>query len=448
MASFFGITLRKRREPSGVTMLRKKCLSILLLLTPPLSAQNVVVDWVGKNIISSPSKINKKTKAEIYVENVNDVLYTYSIQVTGVPRVDNDFGALEKGFVVGKGAGEGAANPCDDPVKAVQIATAELGAAVSTFYHLPETQSKSCSKATPCSINIADTRVAWTSGVAPKANTASAALAHLQQLPICQKAYSKEIGDLQTALDSVTDRSAYIFSPHHTISTETTLEPDVDYTVDVKELYMTTGVSTGIQTNADTLSVKFQPATDRLTLSAGVLFSEIQNRGYTSQVEPNATGTGTQNVLAVSGINEFSPLAVALLNYEIPPIKKLSFGNDDIGLAVSSGPVIRLSSSSNTSSFGYFVGIGVHLYHRFYISPGVHIGEFADYPPGFSAPGQIVPPGLGTPIPINRFTARFSFGVTYKAKDFSSLGLSASTQTTPSPASKLQSPAPAQTGKK
>jgi hypothetical protein len=410
-----------------------KLFPLVLLLTPSLFAQSVVVDWVGKNLVSSPAKIDKKTKAEIDVQNVNDVLYTYSIQITAVPRVDDDFGAIAKAFVVGKGAVEGAANPCDDAVKAAQTATTDLGAAVKSFYQLPETQSKTCSSKAPCSINIKDTRTAWTTGVTPKANTASTALTTLQQLPICQKTYSKEIDDLQAALNNVSDRSAYLFSEHHVVSAETTLEPDIDYTVDVKELYVGTGSSSGTQTSADTLSVKFSPATDRLTLSAGALFSEIQNRGYTSQVAPNPAGTGTQNVLAVSGISTLSPLALALLNYELPSIGKLSFGNDDIGLALSTGPVLRLGSQSNTTSFGYFIGLGVHLYHRFYISPGVHIGQFADYPPGFSAPGQIIPSGLGTPTPVNRYTARFSFGITYKAKDFSSLGLKTTTQATPSP---------------
>jgi hypothetical protein len=109
---------------------------------------------------------------------------------------------------------------------------------------------------------------------------------------------------------------------------------------------------------------------------------------------------------------------VALLNYEIPKAS-----SDYIGLAISTGPVIRISSASSTSSFGYFAGIGVHLYHRFYISPGFNLGQFADNPPGLSS-GSTVPAGIGTPIPINRWTWRFGFALTYKTKDFSSLGLS------------------------
>lgn len=410
-----------------------------LFIVSSLSAQNVVVDWVAKSLVSSPSKINKKTTIEIEVQNVNDVLYTYSIQISGTPRADNDFAAIASAFGAQKGATEGA-DPCPPLATTVQSSSANLGSAVTAFYKLPETQSKTCSQKAPCSINLKDTRSAWTAGVEPKVTAATTALTALQQLPICQKTYVSPITDLQSALSKVNDTQAYLFSDNHSISTETTLEPDIDYAVAVKELYISSGSSVGTQTNASTLSVTFSPATDRLTLSAGALFSEIQNRAYTSQAAPNLTGTGTQNVLAVSGISTFSPLALALLNYELPSFGKVSFGNDDIGLAVSTGPALRLGSKSNTSSFGYFMGLGVHLYHRFYISPGVNIGEFADYPPGFTAPNQPVPSGLGTLTPTNRYTARFSFGITYKTKDFSSLGLTTGTQTSPSPTASKTAP--------
>jgi hypothetical protein len=128
----------------------------------------------------------------------------------------------------------------------------------------------------------------------------------------------------------------------------------------------------------------------------------------------------------------FSPNAVALLNYQIPSLGKVKLSGDDFGLAVSSGPVIRLGTQAGTSSFGYFVGLGLHLYHRFYLTPGLHVGQFADYPPGFSYSGQAVPAGLGTLVPVTRYTTRFALGVTYKAKDFSGLGLTPSTASKPS----------------
>ena len=416
-------------------MRRLAWLGIFLLLPSCLFGQNVVVDWVGRVLVSSPAKINQKTQAQVQVTNVNDVLYKYSVQITATPRVDDDFSAIASAFTATKGAGESAALSCPpDTVKAVDTATTDLGNAVATFYQLPENQSDKCSKTAPCSININDTRAAWKKNVQPKVDAANQALTNIQNIPICQNKFSTDIKALQAALKDVDDKAAYLNSNNHVITMEVTLEPDTDYAVDIKELYLSSGSSAGTQTTAPTLSVKFSPATDQLTLSAGALLSEIQNRAYTSQAAPTSTGT-TQNVLTVSGISKFSLLATALLNYQIPSFWKIPFGNDDIGLAVSSGPVLRLGSQSNASSFGFFVGGGLHLYHRFYISPGVHIGQFADFPSGFSKPGQPVPSGLSTPTAVNRTTVRFAFAITYRVKDFSALGLKTSTSTNPSPTS-------------
>jgi hypothetical protein len=413
-------------------------LFLSLLFTSSLSAQTVVVDWIGKNLVSSPARINKKTQARVEVQNVNDILYKYSIQVTGTPRVEDDFSAIAKAFGATQ-AGEGALVAC--PVSAVMKAITDLANAVSVFYQLPENQSKSCSKKSPCSINLKDTRTAWKTNVSPKVDDASKALADIQQIPICKNKFGANIDTLQAALNDVNEKSTYLNSDNHVFWVDVTLEPETDYAVDVKELYVSSDSSSGTQTTAPTLSVKFSPGSDQLTLSAGVLFSEIQNRGYTSVSAPTPTGTGTQNVLAVSGMSSLSPLAVGLLNYQIPSFWKLSFANENFGVAVSTGPAVRLGSQSNSSSFGYFVGFGLHLYHRFYISPGIHIGQFADFPPGFSNAGQVVPAGLGTPMPVNRTTARFSFAITYKAKDFSALGLKTTATTTPSPTNANATPA-------
>jgi hypothetical protein len=167
--------------------------------------------------------------------------------------------------------------------------------------------------------------------------------------------------------------------------------------------------------------VDLSPSNHRLTLSAGALFSEIQNRAYTSVSAPAASGTATMNVLSVSGISRFNPTAVALMNYEIPQLDW-----ERVGFALSTGPVFRLGSKSDASSFGYFAGVSVHLFHRFYFTPGFHFGQFADFPAGFSQVNQTVPSGLSAPTAVTRWTWRFGFGLTYKAKDFSQFGLSGS----------------------
>lgn len=409
-----------------MTLDRHLCYLLSLIpFIPAAHAQTVVVDWPGKSLVSSPAKINKKVEASIVIQNVNDILYHYSIQVVGTPRADDDFSAIAKAFSAAKVAGEAAGDPCPPLLDAAQKAALALGTTRDSFYKLPETFTASCSVAKPCSIGIKDTQKKWTELVQPALHTAQSSIDDLNNGPVaCTNTYGKPIADMQAAVNDIKQIGNYVLSDSHNVSVTRTLEPDTDYSVTIRELYMSSASSSGTVTTADAVVVSFSPATDRLTLSAGALFSEIQNRGYTSQAEPNATNTGTQNVLVVSGTSRLTPLATALLNYEIPPIGNLTLSGDNWGLAVSTGPTLQFGSKSGTSSFGYFLGAGVHLYHRFYISPGIHIGQFADYPPGFTSSGQLVPTGLGTPTPVNRYTVRFAFGVTYKAHDLSALGLS------------------------
>jgi hypothetical protein len=92
------------------------------------------------------------------------------------------------------------------------------------------------------------------------------------------------------------------------------------------------------------------------------------------------------------------------------------------GLAFAVGPVLSLGASKNsTSTFGFFAGTSLHLWHAVYITPGIHYGEFADYPLGLPQPGNIVPSGFGTPVPIKRWTLRFGLGLTFKTTNFNSL---------------------------
>jgi hypothetical protein len=60
------------------------------------------------------------------------------------------------------------------------------------------------------------------------------------------------------------------------------------------------------------------------------------------------------------------------------------------------------------------------LARRFYITPGLHFGQFSDFPVGFGN-GSSVPANFGELTPVKRWTARFGLGITFKTKDFSGL---------------------------
>jgi hypothetical protein len=148
-----------------------------------------------------------------------------------------------------------------------------------------------------------------------------------------------------------------------------------------------------------------------LTLSLGTLLSHIQQRSYSSAKDPSNT---QQNLLAVNGTGRFSPLGVGLLNYQVPRMS-----NDSIGLALSSGLVLKFGDGAvKASSLGWFGGPSVHLYHRLFLSLGVHVGQFADFPPGLN-PGSVIPANYGDLNGVTRTTARFAFAVTYQTAKFS-----------------------------
>ena len=81
---------------------------------------------------------------------------------------------------------------------------------------------------------------------------------------------------------------------------------------------------------------------------------------------------------------------------------------------------MKIGTKSDASSFGFFTGISGHLYRRFYITPGFHFGQFADFPVGFGN-GSTVPSDFGEITPVKRWTARFGTAITFKAKDFSGI---------------------------
>ncbi|NYF89924.1 hypothetical protein HDF08_001991 [Edaphobacter lichenicola] len=47
----------------------------------------------------------------------------------------------------------------------------------------------------------------------------------------------------------------------------------------------------------------------------------------------------------------------------------------------------------------------------------MHMGEFADYPPGFHN-GSVIPPNFGQLTPVTRWSARFAGGITFQTNSF------------------------------
>ena len=184
--------------------------------------------------------------------------------------------------------------------------------------------------------------------------------------------------------------------------------------------FIVTEICEGSPTVNGVKEFQFSPASDTLTLAAGTLLTRIEDRSYQGRSVPDAMSGGTKNVLVVEGSSRIRPVVVALLNYRIPlgALDK-HLEKHAIGFALSSGPAFQLTSgSSEVSKIGYFGGISFHLWNRLFLTPGVHVGQFADFPQGFTAAGQTIPPNFGALQPVKRWTARFAFGISYKTLGF------------------------------
>jgi hypothetical protein len=232
----------------------------------------------------------------------------------------------------------------------------------------------------------------------------------------CQLA-PQSSADAQALKKQADQLQAWYDTPHNWTGNVSVI-PDSNCTFTIAESYQ------GNPTTP-TVTVTFTAGQPELTLSAGPLFSEIQDRSYSVVTAPPANGSSTnQSLLQLSGNSTLTTYLTGLLNFSLPFTQNLLNGENG-GLAISTGPVLRVGGQSTSSAFGWYTGLSYHLYHYLYVSAGAHIGQFAGFPAGFTAANQPVPSGFPTPVAQNRTTARFAFAITLKAKDFSALGTSA-----------------------
>jgi hypothetical protein len=304
---------------------------------------------------------------------------------------------------------------CDAAVTQATSDTNSLVTVFTAFRKHPETNT-GCSATAPCRIPLNDALILLQQDVNPALATAKASVAGAINACQADVASLAKVRALAAQVDSVGDWA----SASHTWQGSAAISPDSSCTFAISETYQ--GIAT-----TPAKSVTFTAGQPRMTLSAGPLFSEVQDRSYSVVTTPPATGSSTnQTVLQVKGISKFSPYLVGLLNFAVP-VPRDWWNGESGGLAISTGPVVRVGSQTTASPFGWFVGGSYHVYHLFYVSAGAHIGSFSDFPAGFTANGQTVPSGFPTPVGISRTSTRFAFALTFKASNLSALGKTAGT---------------------
>lgn len=398
--------------------------------TPDPGPNSYTLDWTTGS--STPETINRSGPSTLRIINVNDILYFYSVKVTRITQPDNDLSQW-------KDLVQSTIDALTPPTnKSGPGSACSLSSKLATERELLRTitdkldqmrPKASGSKKCP-TVGVRKTIGDW-NDLRAQYDQFESGLAEVQAQikdqacqsdPELDHAVTLIVDDFPKLQQKVTAIQQKIDGPHIQ-DVPYDLRRTSDYDIAVVE-----NCSDG-PTDHDAVTFHLKHAFDILTLSGGFLMTKLQARSYSVVASPLAPPPGSapgtaptaQNVLSVDGFGSgMRGALVALFNYHDP---FEWFGNrPNFGMALSAGPVFDVSQGkADTSKFGVFVGGSVHLWNRLFITPGVHFGEFADFPQGFHSAGDPVPANFGTPTPTKRWTGHFALGITFKGKDLSGL---------------------------
>ncbi len=383
----------------------------------PKTPRHVDLDWRTGSI--SPSCVDRSGKYCFALHNVNNILYTYGFTVNRIQPQGSDLDLLKEAIGKVKDLFGGAAKAeaiCSLETKLTDAKAKSdaLQAALSLLDPGKDASGK------PTSVPLDTTKAKW-KAVPAKFEAFEVAVRELikllpkpgDALPTNCTACDLGLAEAMVLDVYVPARERYLalttlVGSQNVARYTTDLDSTSAYELVVKEYYG------GQQTTAEAKTFHLDACRKILISSAGFLLTQLQARSYVSRTAPDPSDpTKTQNVLSVDGGGRMRPALTALLNYNLPwqPWR-------NVGLAISAGPVFDISNGkADTSHFGFFGGGSLHLWNRLFLTPGVHVGEFADFPQGFSKPGQLIPDKTGTPNPVKRYTARFAFAITFKVSE-------------------------------
>ena len=264
-------------------------------LNVSLAAQQVVIDWSNEAnpLVSAPSEVNRVTPVIIVVRNVNDVLYKYTVDVQEEIGAADDLSKLIQFLkpVADQPPGQPpqTQTPCE---KASATATERLEALNGELKKPAITPEIDAASSKRKSVPLEQTVVAWTSGVRPILQDLQKVLDDLES----KNCGSESTKPVQSALDSAARIDNVISNSKHELQISSTLSPGNKDTVTISEFF------DKLLTTRGSVAVKFAPATTLLTLSGGVLFTQVKNPSYVSRsAVPPATG----NVLSVEDTGPF-----------------------------------------------------------------------------------------------------------------------------------------------
>lgn len=384
-------------------------MAIIAIAVVNVNAQSVVYDWSSDSKVpESYPTIRRRQTVTFRIRNVNKILYTYRLEITQTPIPSDDFSHLAgllKQFRTGVKKTQNLL-ACPDAKDGAEITTTRAITEIKADEKLPIRYAEIQPRV---SVPLRESVAAWNghrAAIATARDNIAEYRAQCADEIMNSPDLNRQFTDFETTVTALETRvTAATNNPD--FEADHVIEPGKNVSATVIEIFGTETVKTKTFTFA---------GVDVLTLSAGALFSRIPDRTYEARKVPGSE----LNQLTVEGNSRATPSLVALLNYSLGSI---GLDHENFGLAVSAGPVLKLGNQSEASSFGFFTGISGHLYNRFYITPGIHFGQFADFPVGFSN-GSTVPENFGQLDPVKRWTARFGLALSFKTTDFGGLGKS------------------------
>jgi hypothetical protein len=399
------------------------CFAFLSLAVGPVSAQQqVTILWASKQPQSGPITVDQNTPVHIVVIGVNDALYHYEGYLTAepTPPPNIQFPAAPLAPAI--------AAACSDVTNTLKtIATNMKSWQLNPWV---DEKGKDLSNSTPNSVSLETTRQFYLQNISGKFAGISQAQAQNCNL-------DAQWSDINSFIQDWTER----LGRPHTYAIDTTLAPLNNYTIHLIE-YAVDANHPQQMTNAcsqngkaSECTIKYEPQTNLLSASGGFLFSELQSRTYTRANVPGMTDA----VLQVNGNGKINAsLLTALVNVKIPcfwpsqpKIPPCSPNSDSWGWMFSVGPAFQLGSNNQTTRVGLFAGVSLHFWKYMYLTPGLHVGDFADFPPGFTHSGQDIPSSFtGALTPQTRPTARFAVAITFKGFNIPTGSSKSSGQTT------------------
>ena len=413
-----GPQLAKLAALGGPTGRRLALLAAGCLCVCSLQAQSFRINWAADKI-SCPAQPDTAANAQVVLEKINDLLYGYKVEIEVrdvVPSDIDDFAFLSR-LVPSPGAA--AAGSCEAQIESLKT---ELKEVRGLFDAVPELAPKPLPSKLYPSVSLAQTTDAWTGFETDYKVRLDALAGKFQSVEeICGGTHEAEIELLRQGVEFFQDWKQRVAGSHEkTLSETVSLQTGKTYIFVVEEFVEEEGGAEVPTERRGRFECEAQAPV--LSLSAGTMYSTLPSRifsiGQGAQLRPpvdeSTRGSDeVERVLAVDNLSGGSLHGLALLNYRLPWFNRAN----NFGISISSGPVLRLSGDTETSRLGYFAGISLNLYSRLFVTPGIHVGQFSDFPQGLF-PGVRVPMDIQTLSPTKRWTTRFAIGLTYRTRSF------------------------------